>query len=107
MTGKTIRLHVETPIADRNELAGEPVGEYQRTTRVARFKVFPVGGGEYIQARQVDSSVTHILRCPYFVGANSLMRLANEDGTRIFKVDSVVNVNEDNRFLEWTAIEKT
>lgn len=108
MRANTI-LHVEVPVT-RNELAGEPTGDYERTGRREWFEIIPIGGGEYVQGRQSESSITHVLRCHYFAGANSLMRLtAGESATpsRIFSVDSVVNVNEENRFLEWSAIEKT
>lgn len=102
-------LHIETPV-HRSELAGEPVGEYERTGRREWFEIIPSGGGEYVQAKQAEASITHVLRCRYFSGANSMMRLTAGEWaspSRIFSVDSVVNVNEENRFLEWTAIEKT
>lgn len=110
MTGKTIRLHVETPVL-RSELSGEPMGEYERTSRAARFKIKPVTGREYVQGQQFQSNITHELKCPYFAGANSAMRLtAGDDAgnpTRIFNVESVVNENEANRFLVWRCVEVT
>jgi SPP1 family predicted phage head-tail adaptor len=110
MTGKTTRLHIEVPIM-RSELQGEPVGEYARTGRKAKFKIVPLTGREYVQAQQVQSNVTHELKCPYFSGANSSMRLtAGEEAatpSRIFNVESVVNEKEQNRFLVWRCVEVT
>lgn len=110
MTGKTTRLYVEAPVV-RSELQGEPVGDYQRTGRKAKFKITPLSGREYVQAQQVQSNVTHELKCPYFAGANSSMRLTAGEvaatPTRIFNVESVVNENEANRFLVWRCVEVT
>ncbi len=88
---------------------GEPVGEFERTGRVARFKAKPISGREYVQGQQVQSNVTHELRCIHFAGAHTGMRLtAGDDAespTRIFNVESVVNENEANRFLVWRVVE--
>ncbi len=101
-------LHVETPVL-RSELLGEPVGEYERTGWREWFEIRPLSGREYVQGQQVQSSVTHELRCVHFAGANTGMRLtAGEDAdnpTRIFNVESVVNENEANRFLVWRVVE--
>lgn len=103
-------LHVETPIV-RSELAGEPVGEFERTGRREWFDVRPLSGREYTQTQQIQSNVTHELRCVYFAGANTSMRLTAgddaENPSRTFNVESVVNENEANRFLVWRVVEVT
>lgn len=100
-------LHIETPLLG-NELLGEPVGGYERTGRRAWFEVRPLSGREYVQSQQVQSSVTHELRCAYFAGATTGMRLTageSDTPTRIFDVESVVNEHEANRFLVWRVQE--
>ena len=109
MTGKTLRLYVERPVL-RSEVMGEPVGEFERTGRVARFKVKPISGREYVQGQQVQSNITHELKCPHFTDeVHTGMRLTAGDNaeapTRIFNVESVVNENEANRFLVWRVAE--
>lgn len=106
MRANTI-LHVETPRLG-NELLGEPVDGYERTGRREWFEIRPLSAREYVQAQQVQSSVSHELRCVYFSGANTGMRLTageTDTPTRIFNVESVVNENEANRFLVWRVVE--
>lgn len=104
-----IQLHIEenTP---GNELAGEDADNWERVRR-EWFEITPLTGREYVQARQMQSDVSHRLRCVYFPGAHSLMRLtAGDDSSspeRTFHVESVVNVGEENRFLEWMCREAT
>lgn len=103
MKANTI-LFVEAPNSG-NELLGEPVGGYARTGRKEWFEIRPLSAREFAQGQQIQSVVTHELKCPFFAGANNSMRLANEAGTRVFNVDSVVNENEANRFLVWRCTE--
>lgn len=97
-------LHIEVPV-QRSELAGEPVGEYERTGRSEWFEIRPLSSREYMQGQQIQSSVTHELKCHYFAGANTAMRLVTADGLRTFNPDSVVNENEANRHLVWRCTE--
>jgi SPP1 family predicted phage head-tail adaptor len=103
-------LHVESPVV-RNELLGEPGGEYERTGVREWFDVRPLTGREYSQAQQMQSNVTHELKCVYFDGARSGMRLTAgddaENPTRIFNIESIVNESENNRFLVLRAVEVT
>jgi SPP1 family predicted phage head-tail adaptor len=100
-------LHIEERTTG-NELAGEPPETWTRVTR-EWFDVEPLTGREYIQAQQVQSSVSHKMRSPYLGGMHSGMRLtAGENAaepSRVFNVASVVNVGENNRELEWMAEE--
>jgi SPP1 family predicted phage head-tail adaptor len=106
---KTI-LHVETPVV-RNELLGEPLGEYERTGLREWFDIRPLSGREYSQSQQVQSNVTHEMKCVYFAGAKTGMRLTAgddaENPTRVFNVESVVNDKENNRHLVWRCVEVT
>lgn len=91
-----------------NELEGQPAETWVRIWQ-EWFDVKPLTGREYVLAQQVKSTVTHQLRCVYRSGANSELRLtAGADApTRIFNVESVVNVGENNRELEWMVQEVT
>jgi len=99
-------LHIEIPIPG-NELEGTPVGGYERTGQKAWFEIRPLSSRELVIGQQIQSLATHELKCVFFAGAHSAMRLTNEAGTRVFNVDSVVNENEANRFLVWRAQEET
>jgi SPP1 family predicted phage head-tail adaptor len=87
-----------------NELAGEPA-ETWVVTRREWFDLQPLTGSEYVQAQQVQANISHKATSPFLIGVSTKMRLTvkNEAGVnvRTFNVESVVNVGENNRELEW------
>ena len=85
-----------------SELNGESV-ENWREVRDVMGTVSPLTGREHQQAEQMQSNVTHRITTRYFTGADSRMRLRR--GSRVFNVQSVVNVEERNRELEWMVTE--
>jgi SPP1 family predicted phage head-tail adaptor len=88
-----------------NELAGEP--SEAETVCSVWGNIQPLTGREYQQAQQMQSNVSHKITTellPQNLGpATSRMRLKH--GTRTFEVQSVVNVEERNRELEWMCTE--
>lgn len=108
MSVATLLLHVETRTVG-NELAGEDAETWTRTARHEWFKVRTLTASEYVQAQQVQASVSHELRCVFWQGANPRMRLtAGDDGnapTRTFNVESVVDENDMHRELVWMVKE--
>ena len=105
---KTI-LYVEERTVG-NELAGEPAESWRRIWR-EWFSVEPLSGREYMQAQQMQSNVSHKLRCAYPIGKafDSRMRLTEGDDKnnprRTFNVQSVVDVGNDHRELQWMVEE--
>lgn len=100
-------LYIDNPV-EANELAGETTGTYERSGQQEWFEVKTQSGREYVQAQQTQSRVTHMLRCAYFPGANSRMRLSRGEvdaPTRVFNVESVVDENDEGRFLVWMCQE--
>lgn len=67
------------------------------------FSISTRGGREYERAGQMEAEITHLAHCEFFEGADSSLRLRN--GTRIFNVKSVVNKDEQNRWLVWQLVE--
>lgn len=100
-------LHIEERTTG-NELAGEPAEGWSRL-KVEWFSIEPMTGREYVQAQQLQTAVSHKLRSVYLAGCHPGMRLtAGEDAnnpTRTFNVESVVDVGEQHRELEWMATE--
>lgn len=84
-----------------SELEGRP-GEWREVGRVFA-EITPLSGREYLQAQQMQASVTHRIRSEYLAGMTARMRLTH--GTRVFSVASVVNVDEKCRELEWMCTE--
>lgn len=92
-----------------DELAGEELSTWTKL-RDEWAQVTPVNREEYYRANRVESTITHKIRTHYFRGADSTMRLvAMDSGTwtplRIWNVESVINVDEHNRWLDWLCIE--
>jgi SPP1 family predicted phage head-tail adaptor len=85
-----------------DELAGEPV-ETWTELRKAWGAVEHAGGSEFPSGGGIKSKVSATVTTHYFPGANSQMRLRL--GQRTFNVESVVNQNEQNRFLVWRVTE--
>lgn len=92
-------IEVNEPIHDG---AGQLLENWKKL-RSELFAIEPLSADEAPRGAQNEATATLRLRCRYFVGANSRMRL--RAGTRIFLVAGVVNVQERNRWLEWTARE--
>ncbi len=92
-----------------NELAGEPAETWTRRARPEWVSIQPLTGNEYMQAQQMQATVSHKLRCVFLQGCHPGMRLtAGEDAnnpSRVFNVESVVDVEERHRELEWMVKE--
>lgn len=85
-----------------SELAGEPATTPEEVCEVWG-EIVPLAGNEYLRAQQMESTSSHQIRTEYFSDANPRMRLKH--GARTFEVQSVVNVEERNRELEWMCTE--
>lgn len=85
-----------------NELAGE--GETV-ATEVAQVygAIMPLAGNEYLRAQQMEANSTHRIRTEFIPDAHPRLRL--RCGERVFEAQSVVNVAERNRELEWMVTE--
>lgn len=106
MSKANLLLHIDEHV-EGNELAGEPSG-WQRTGKQAYFEVMSQSGREFQLAQQMHANITHLMKCAYFAGANSRLRLSKGEvatPTRVFNVESVINEREENRFLVWSCVE--
>lgn len=101
-------LHIEERTIVVDEPAGEPQQGWLRIRR-EWFDFESLSGGESQQPMKTEGTSSHRLKCPFFAGAKTTMRLtAGEDAnepSRIFSVQSVLNQNEDNRTLIWIVSE--
>lgn len=107
MSQANLLLYIDEPI-EGNELAGEPTGGFERTARRAWFEVETIGGTEYQLSQQTQSQTSHRMKCAYFAGAHSRMRLSRGEvaaPSRVFHVESVVDEHEEHRFLVWMVKE--
>jgi SPP1 family predicted phage head-tail adaptor len=73
------------------------------SSRAAMAAIEPLDGAEYIAGQQSNSRTTHKITTHYFGGANARMRILC--GGRVFNVESVINLGEMNRFLQWRCEE--
>lgn len=91
---------IQTP-TPANDLLGVP-GSWADVRRVWA-EITPLSGREYLQAQQMTATSSHRIRTEYVADVNPRMRLIH--GARVFNVQSVVNVEERNRELEWMCTE--
>ncbi len=87
----TIEHPVETQAGD-----GSVVTDWETFT-AAWASVEPLIGREYFAQEREQATVSHKIRMRYLPGITHKMRVAW--GTRIFEVESVLNVGERNREL--------
>ena len=60
--------------------------------------ILPISGKEYFASKQVNAEVSHKIECRFISGVNSSMQIVY--GTRIFKIESVINIREENKTLQ-------
>ena len=66
-------------------------------------QIIPLKGDEKYESKHLKTEVNHKIRMRYMDGINSKMQIIY--GTRVFKIDSVINPFERNRTLEIMATE--
>jgi len=96
------RVRIEQPLLG-NDLDGVPDSWDEVAIKWANIR--PLSGKEYQQAQQMQSMTTHTIKTHFLAGADSSMRLVH--GSRVFDVESVLNMDERNRFTIWRCVEDT
>jgi len=66
-------------------------------------KIDPLNGYERMQAQQLASPVTHKVTIRYLSGLTTKHRLLS--GSRVFAIKEVINLAEENRFLQLRCVE--
>ena len=95
---------IEHKTAEAGDFDGTPE-EWERL-RKAWCEIEPLRGEEILQAQQLQSKVTHKVKCgEWLAGVTSEMRLTFA-GRRL-EITSIVNVGERNRKTEMLCIEVT
>lgn len=65
--------------------------------------VEPLKGREYFQSDQLNAEVSHRIKVRYYPGILPKMRVSW--GTRIFRVEAVLNIDERNREIQLMCTE--
>lgn len=97
------RISIESPVPSSDLQGGETISWLPLRSIWANVR--PVRGTEKYHAQSIKPEVTHVITCRYFTGALSKCRIVL--GSRHLYIDSVIDVNEQKRTLEMTAIERT
>jgi len=97
--------HYVSLMENRGEVRAEHNLPEERWVKVAEFHaaIEPISGREFFQAQQVQSSTTHRIRCRWRPGVNSRQRI--HYGARVFELQSVLNLDERDEWLEIMAVE--
>lgn len=75
------------------------------TDRYIWCRIKPLRGYEKVQAAAIDSSISHKIESRYDSALSVKNRLKLD--SRIFKIRSVINIDEANKGLEILAVEDT
>jgi len=81
---------------------GQPI-ETWGTFAAWRCEIAPIRGREFFAARQFQAETTHKLTGHWISGVLPTMRISH--GSRIFRIEAVINVGERNRVLELMCAE--
>jgi len=97
------RITIQTPSETSDGIGG-------MTTTWSTFKkiwaaIWPLRGAEYLAAMQITSEITHKIRIRYLSGVTPKMRILF--GTRYFDIQSIINPDERNIYLELMCRETT
>lgn len=66
-------------------------------------EIMPLSGRERFFTHQIKTEVTHRIRTRYRTDVNEQMRIKYND--RYFLIESMIDINERRRFLEFMCIE--
>lgn len=81
---------------------GQPI-ETWSTFATWQCEISPLRGREYFAAQQFAADTTHKLIGHWISGVLPTMRIAH--GSRVFRIESVINAGERNRELELMCVE--
>lgn len=81
---------------------GQPIETWSAHT-TWRCEIAPVRGREYFAAQQFAAETTHKLTGHWISGVLPTDRVLH--GSRVFRIESVINVGERNRVLELMCVE--
>ncbi len=96
------RITFLKPMPDVNE-AGDDI-LVDKPWKTVWAKAGPLKGREYLEARKVQPELTYLFEIRYIEGVTPDMKI--EFKGRTFNIQSILNVDERNRFLEIYAVEK-
>lgn len=104
MTGSmNKRVQVQSVTETRDAAGG--VTQTWSTDRTVWAAISPLTGREYLNAQQVQSSVTAKVVMRYFAGLTPKHRLLF--GSRVFEIAAVINPDEANEMYELMCVEQT
>jgi SPP1 family predicted phage head-tail adaptor len=65
--------------------------------------ITPISGKEYFASKQVNAEVSHKIEFRFVDGVLPTMRIVY--GARVFNIESVINIREENKTLQIMAVE--
>jgi len=73
------------------------------TFKTVYASITPLAGKEYFASKQLNAEVSHKIECRYISGVLPSMRIVYD--SRIFNIESVINIREANKTLQIMAVE--
>ena len=90
------RIEIQSAVTTQDDFGAEI--ETWKQDAVVWARIQPVQGKEFESADQITAEVTHKIMIRYFAGLSTKQRI--KYGTRVFDINFVRNVFEDNRWHE-------
>lgn len=95
-------ISFEEQVETKNSI-GEIKNEWLSLVLREYVQIIPLKGDEKYQSKSLNTEVNHKIRLRYRTGLDSKMRIVY--GTRIFEIDSIINLGERNKELHIMATE--
>lgn len=83
--------------------SGEEIPKYV-DWKTAWAAVEPLKGREYLEAQKLRAELTYRIKIRYMAGLEQSMRVKFKD--RIFRIESIINLNEANREVHLMCVEQ-
>ncbi len=93
---KSSSIEIQTVTQVVNDFGG--LTETWATFKKVFAEVNPKRGQEYFSSRQINTKNDVVFRFNYFSGITTKMRVSYN--TRVFDIQSIININERNREIE-------
>ena len=100
-----IRLAIEEKAGEASDFEATERAQDWKLLRHAWFELKSTVGQQREQGEQMQATWTHTGKSRFIRGLHANVRCRDRD--RIFNVQSVVNENENNRYLLWRLVESS
>ena len=97
------RITIQHVSGTTTNTSGEEIPRYVNW-KTAWASVEPLKGREYLEAQKLRAELTYRIKIRYLADLEQSMRVKFKD--RIFRIESIINLNEANREIHFMCVEQ-